>query len=68
MALADVKLLGPLQLYVAEPVPVTPVALRFNVVPTHNGFGDALTLVIVGNAFTVTAVVTDVALVQPLPG
>ena len=36
---------------------------------THNNVGDALTLVIIGTAFTVTAVVvTDIALVQPVPG
>jgi hypothetical protein len=49
-------------------VPLTPVALRVIPVPTQSGFGDALTLVIVGNAFTVTAAVTDVALPQPPPG
>ena len=49
-------------------MPLTPVALRVIAVPVHNGFGDALTLVIVGKAFTVTAEVTDVALVQPVPG
>jgi hypothetical protein len=49
-------------------VPLTPVALRVIAVPTQSGFGDALTLVIVGNAFTTTAPVTAVALVQPVPG
>ena len=42
--------------------------MRFSVFPTHAGFGDSLTLVIVGTAFTLTAGVTDVALVQPAPG
>jgi len=37
-------------------------------VPTHNGFGDAFTLVIVGTAFTLTAEVAELALVQPVPG
>ena len=49
-------------------MPVTPVALRFIVVPTHSKSGDALTLDIVGTAFTVTDVVVAVALVQPVPG
>ena len=49
-------------------MPLTPVALRVITVPTQSGFGVALTLVIVGKAFTVTAEVTDVALVQPVPG
>ena len=49
-------------------MPLTPVAVRFSVVPTQRGFGNALTLVIVGNAFTVTVDVTDVALVHPAPG
>ena len=59
---------GPLQLYVGEPVPVTPAALNVIPVPTHNGFGEALTLVIVGTAFTVTVEEVLVALVQPIPG
>ena len=49
-------------------MPLTPVALRVIAVPTQSGLGDALTLVIVGNAFTSTAGVTEVALVQPVPG
>ena len=48
-------------------MPLTPVALNVIAVPTHSGFGDALTLVIVGNGLTVTAEVTDVLLVQPVP-
>jgi hypothetical protein len=48
-------------------VPLTPVALRVMAVPVQSGFGDALTLVIVGKAFTVTIAVTEVALVQPAP-
>jgi len=53
---------------VGDPVPVTPVALRFNVAPTQSGFGEALTLPIVGNAFTVTIGVDAEALTQPAPG
>ena len=49
-------------------MPLTPVAVNVILVPTHNGFGEALTLVIVGNAFTVTDVVVAVALVHPAPG
>jgi hypothetical protein len=49
-------------------VPVTPVALNVIDVPVHNGLGDALILVIVGKAFTVTGDVTEVLLVQPVPG
>ena len=50
------------------PVPVTPVALNVIDAPAHKGLGDALILVIVGNALTVTGEVTDVLLVQPVPG
>jgi len=49
-------------------VPLTPAALRFSVAPTQSGLGETLTLVIVGTAFTVTADVTEEALVQPAPG
>ena len=49
-------------------MPLTPVAVNVILVPTHNGFGEALTLVIVGNGLTVTAGVTDVLLVHPVPG
>ena len=49
-------------------MPLTPVAVRFSVVPIQSGFGEAVTLVMVGNAFTVTVAVTDAALVQPPPG
>ena len=49
-------------------MPLTPVALRVIAVPVQSGFGVALTLVMVGKAFTVTVEVTDVALVQPAPG
>ena len=38
------------------------------VVPIQSGFGDALTLAIVGTAFTLTVGVTEAALVQPEPG
>jgi len=67
-ALAELKLLGPVQLYVGEPVPLTPAALSVIADPAHNGFGDALTLVTVGNAFTVTIEVFFMALVHPAPG
>ena len=49
-------------------MPVTPVALNVIDVPVHSSVGFALTLVIVGNALTVTGDVTDVLLVQPVPG
>ena len=65
---AELKLFGPVQLYVGDPVPLTPNALSVIAVPTQSGFGDASTLVIVGNAFTVTVVVVCVTLVQPAPG
>ena len=64
-ALAELKLFGPLQLYVGLPVPLTPVALRFIAVPTQRANGDALTLVIVGNELTVTE--ADVAFVEQEP-
>jgi hypothetical protein len=66
--LVELNPFGPLQLYAGVPVPLTPVALRLNVVPVHKGFGDALILVKVGNALTVTDVVVCTVLVQPEPG
>jgi hypothetical protein len=49
-------------------VPLTPVALKVVAAPTQSGFGEALTLAIVGNAFTVTGAVTEIELVQPVLG
>ena len=66
--LASLKPFGPVQLYVGDPMPLTPAALNVTDEPTHSRFGNALTLVIIGNAFTVTVVVVAVALVQPPPG
>src|SRR4051794_21863580 len=51
-AVASLKPFGPVQLYVGVPVPATPLALRLIVDPTHSVDGTALTLVIVGSAFT----------------
>ena len=64
----EANVLGPLQLYVGEPVPLTPTALKVAPVPTHSAFGEALILVMVGKAFTVTVDVDEFALVQPVPG
>ena len=59
--------MGPLHAYVTGvPVPVTPVALKVIDVPTHNWPGVAVTVVIVGTAFTDTVPVCAVKLVQPV--
>jgi hypothetical protein len=67
-AAVEVNPFGPDHAYIGVPVLVTPVALSVIEVPVHNGLGDALILVIVGSAFTVTGDVTEVLLVQPVPG
>ena len=57
-ALAELKLLGPVQLYTGLPVPLTPVAVRLIIDPVQSDDGDALSPVIAGNVFTVTGVIT----------
>jgi hypothetical protein len=67
-AAVEVKPAGPLQLYDGEPVPLTPIALKVDAVPTQKKLGDMLIEEMVGTGFTETIDVVLIVLVHPAPG